>query len=435
MKHGRSTDGILLLVALFSLAPLAAETSATDAATMKDLRGVVQCEFNHDASRVLSRTRGGDIGLWDVASGAPIAEELTRLTNATCLIVSPDHRRVLLGRAESARVFDATSGATISPAWPVRMQPEVKKAAALSPRGDQAVIFEEKHASIWNVESGAQIKKISLRAGPYEEASPDAIFTQAGDACFLMDPDGTVTRYQTKDWAKRGKPMRHPRSEFSYDFACNASADGQWLATFDSAGENGPKCSLQIWNAKTGQPLGKPYVGVNGFVGYFAPRANRIVLSPARGEGEIRDLPSLKVAGRLTGFDDLSGPPVVLSPDGKWILSWDSTGTLNLLEATTGKMGASIKGTADISAVFVAPDSAAIYVLYDSPDGSAEQYSDNQITRLTLPDMKITGSIRALEITQDISISPDGNRLLLRFGTPDAEQIMLVDTATMNPLP
>ena len=74
-------------------------------------------------------------------------------------------------------------------------------------------------------------------------------------------------------------------------------------------------------------------------------------------------------------------------------------------------------------------------MLYDSPDGSAEQYSDNQITRLTLPDMKITGSIRALEITQDISISPDGNRLLLRFGTPDAEQIMLVDTATMNPLP
>ncbi|HMJ06237.1 MAG TPA: hypothetical protein VK474_08270, partial [Chthoniobacterales bacterium] len=68
------------------------------------------------------------------------------------------------------------------------------------------------------------------------------------------------------------------------------------------------------------------------------------------------------------------------------------------------------------------------------PDNAQEQYAENEITKLTVPDLKPVGSVRALEITQDFSLSRDGRYLLLRCGAPDEEQVRVIETRTMQPV-
>lgn len=432
----RALAFIAMSVAFVVLTPLAvSENAMPQRAALENLRGISQAEFNQDGSRVLLRSRKGEVTLWNAADGSSISSELGAQTDATSLIASPDRKRVLLGFAEHAQVFDTTSGSAISPTLPIRMSKGLEVPAIFSPSGETLVIFGETVASIWNVEAGQRIHTIPLPPGPYEEAPPAAIFTEAGAHCFLMDPAGAVTRYETQGWKKTGQPMNHPRSDFSYSFAFSASANGKWIATWDEAGENGLKCSLKLWDATASKPLGAPLSGINGFVGYFVPGKNRVVIAAARGEGQVRDLPSMKTVYRIRRFDDLSGPPIAISPDGKWILSWDSNGAVESIEAGSGKVaGTTPSSSAGVARILIAPDSATAYILSDNPDASKEQYADNQITKRTLPDLKITGSMRALEITQSSSLSPDGRRLLILYGTPEEEQILILDTATMKPL-
>ena len=393
---------------------------------------MAQAEFNHDASRVLTRLRTGEIGLWEMAAGTAVAGELAAAKAMFCLM-SPDRKRVVLGFESNARIFDATTGSAVSPVLPIKVNQYQPTPALFSPDGETLVILREEEASIWQVGTGEKIKTIPLAAGPHEDAPPGAVFTATGAHCFIMEPNGTVTRFDTKTWQPVGKVMRHPHTDFSYEFGFSASTDGKWIATHDGAGENGPKASLQVWDARTGQPLGPPLVGINGFVGYFLPGRDRIVVRPGRGQGQVRELPSMRIAYRIPGFDDLSGPPVALSPDGKWILSWDSQNALDAINAKTGATIATASGSGSVSQVSFAPDLSAAYVFWDNPDDSKEQYSENEIIKVTLPDLKPAGSTRGLEIDQDFSFSADGRLLLLRCGKPDQESVRVIETATMKP--
>ncbi|MEO5721437.1 MAG: WD40 repeat domain-containing protein, partial [Chthoniobacterales bacterium] len=363
-----------------------AQTNPPELLSLISLRGVAQAEFNHDASRVLTRLRTGEIGLWETAAGTAVANELGA-AKAMCCLMSPDRKRVLLGFESNARIFDATTGSAVSPVLPIKVDQYQPTPALFSPDGETLVILREEEASIWRVGTGEKIKAIPLAAGPHEEAPPGAFFTATGAHCFIMEPNGTVTRFDTKTWQPVGKVMRHPPTDFSYEFGFSASTDGKWVATHDGGGEHGHKASLQIWDARTGQPL----VGITPGVGYFLPGRDRIVVSSDRGQGQVRELPSMKLAYRIRGFDDLSGPPVALSPDGKWILSWNSQNALDAINAKTGATVGTASGSGSVSMVSFAPDSSVAYVFRDNPDDSKEQYSENEISKVTLPDLQPTG--------------------------------------------
>ncbi|HMJ05389.1 MAG TPA: WD40 repeat domain-containing protein, partial [Chthoniobacterales bacterium] len=369
LKALRGWRALIFLLPVLALA----ETDPPQPAQLKDLRGVAQAEFNQDASRILIRLRTGEVGLWDVATGMAISAAFGS-EKATCCVMSADRKRVVIGFAETSRVFDSTAGSALSPAFAVPLNEHLPTPAVFSPDGELLVVLRQKEASIWRVKAGEKIKTIPLPAGPHEDAPPEAIFTEAGAHCFLMDPDGTVTRYDTQSWGRAGKPMRHRRREFAYEFGFTASEDGRWIATWDDAGENGPKTGLQVWDARAGKALGSLLTGINGFVGYFLPGQNRILIKAARGEGQVRDLPSMKLRYKIRTFDDLSGAPVAFSPEGKWILSWDSRDTLDAIDAESGTIRATTAGSGSISQVLFGPDSSAAYVFRDNPDNAQEQY-------------------------------------------------------------
>lgn len=403
-----------------------------EAARLSDLRGVWRAEFNQDASRVLVRLRGGEIAFWDVATGSRVADELT--SPASAFVMNAKGSLALVGSAEGSRVFDAMTGRAIGPLLPATLLENPEEPAVFSPDGETLVIFGPSAATIWKFQSGERRAAMSFPTGPNEDATGAAIFAANGATCLLMDPDGTVMNYETAAWKSASKPMRHPRLEMAYEFGAAASEDGKWLATFDGAGENGPKGQLQIWDARVSKALGAPLVNTNGFTARFLAKPDRVLVLPARGDATVRTLPEMKMLYQIPAHDEIEGPRVELSPDGKWIVAWGSDRVINLHDAATGKIVAVSPAKAAIMKVLLAPDSSACFVVYDNSTFATENYQDYYVTRLALPDMTVVAAHRSLNFLRGTTLSPDGQRLLFLEGGDDAERLVILDAIKLKPV-
>jgi WD40 repeat protein len=424
---------LLLLLNLSSLVTALA-TLAADSERLADLRGVFRASFNHDGSRVIVCPRKGDVGIWEVSAGTRIAGDLGPNPASDTYVMSADAKMVLVGFKDGhSRVFDATTAKAISPMLDIPVGSEVQMPAIFSPDGETLLIFAKKEAAVFNIRGGKRITTLPLSPGPNEDEPGSAAFTAGGAQCFVMAGGGTVTRYDTKDWKPLGQPMRHPAAGLAYDFGFNASEDGKWLVTFDGPGENGPKGQLQVWDAVANKPVGQPVIAVNGLTGRFLG-SNRILISPARGEATVRDLPSMKIAYSLRPHDDLDGPTVDVSPDRKWILSWGPDRRLDLFDAASGKLASNHSSSAAISKVLMAPDSSGCYVVFENSAFFLQGHHDNYIIKLSFPELKITDSLRILDYVLSASLSPDGKRLMIQQGWTDKERLLFFDAATLKTL-
>ena len=429
---GMKSRLFLFVCAWHFLLVAAGAAGSGEIARLSDLRGVWQAAFNQDASRVLVRLRNGEIALWEVEAGTRVAGELK--SPATGFVMDAKGSLALVGYADGSRVFEMTSGRAIGPLLPEKLLDNVTEPAVFSPDGRTVVIFGHGTVTIWNCQSGERRAAIPFPAGPDEEATGSAIFAAGGAVCFLMDPNGTVTRYDTSNWKPVGQPMRHPRLEMAYEFAATASEDGKWLATFDGAGENGPKGQLQIWDARAGKPLGAPLVNTNGFSARFLAGTDRVLVLPARGEAAVRALPTMKMLYKIPAHDEIDGPRAQLSPDGKWILAWGSDRIINVHDAATGKIAGGSAEKATIRNVLVPPDSSACFVVYDNSTFATEKYQDFYVTRMALPDMTMTAAHRSLDFVRGAALSPDGRRVLFFEGGDEAERLIILDATNLEPL-
>jgi WD40 repeat protein len=363
-----------------------------------------------------------------------VAGDLGPNTGSDNYVMSADARMVLVGLKDAgARVFDAATGKAISPILDVPLG-QSEMPALFSPDGSTVLIFSAKEAAVFEVRNGKRVAALPLMAGPNEDEPGSAAFAASGAQCFVMDGSSTVTRYDTKEWKPLGKPMRHPPAESAYNFGFTVSDDGKWLVTFDGPGENGPKGNLQVWDVAANKPVGKPVVAVNGLAGRFLA-GNRILISPGRGDATVRDLPSMKVAYSLRPHDDVDGPNVDVSPDKKWILSWGPNRILHLFDAASGKLAGTFSGSAGVSQVMMAPDSAGCYVVFDNSAFLLQHHHDYYVIKLSFPKLEVTDSLRLLDSVSSISsLSPDGRRLLVIQGTTDQERLLFFDTANLKPL-
>ncbi len=407
--------------------------SAAAAERLADLTGVFDAAFNHDGSRVLVRTRAGAVGLWDVTTGAPVAGDLGTKAESEVWVWSADARRVLVGfKAGSARVFAGDTGAALSPVLDLPLRDKTR--AAFSPDGALVVVLGEAAAVVVEVKSGEQLARIplALPAADDEPPSTPAVrFTTDGARCLLMDRAGSVTRYDARTWKPAGPALRHPAAPAAYNYGFALSADGRWVATFDSPGENGPKGHLQIWDAK-GKALGKPLSAVNGMEGRFLAGADRLLILPGRGEGRVRALPSLK-GYAIRQHDEIEGPSVAASQDGKWLLSWGSDRSLLLQDAATGAVKGSHSSGAAIAQVQT--DAAGCYVLFDNTAFLLQDHHDFYVVRMDFADLRITHSRRFTEPVQRMELSPDGSRLLIQLGPSDRERLLILKAPGLTPLP
>ncbi len=421
--------------------PLASLTmEAAEIARLGDLREVLQAHFNHDASRLIVRLRSGEIGLWDTKKGTPITGDPALKELSETYVMSPDARRFLVGFKDSrARIFDASSGAAISPVaeLSLRENGQAHPQAGFSPDGNTVVCFGEKKAVVLDVKTGKRIASLPV---PFEieegsDSTALAIFASGGAKCFVMDPKGTVTTYETKKWTATGKPVKHPPAEQAYQFGFEASSDGKWIVTFDDPGENGPQGQLQVWDALTSKPLGKPLSAVNGMSGKFLSGHDRVLVQSGRGEATVRNLPSMEVAYVIPQHDEIDGPHVELFPNGKWLIAWGPDKKIDLIDAATGKTLASHTSSVAVTGVMIPADSSTCYVgLENTTVATSEVRYDNSLQRFSVPDLKIAGSVAIPDFLLRQSLSLDGRWILTVQGATDNERIVIYDAATMKPV-
>jgi len=435
MRKEIRREGWLTFVCICSL--IASPPVKAEPARLAKLRGVWQAHFNHDASRMVVRTRGGEIGVWDPKKGTPITGDPALKAPSNAFVMTPDARKFLVGFKDGhARVFDTSTGATLSPVLDLSLHEDAKPQALFSPDGGTIVFFGERETSALDARTGKRIATIPI---PFElekdsDATAAALFVSAGSTCFIMEPHGTVTAYDTKGWTRVGKPMKHPAAESAYEFGFEASKDGKWIVTFDDPGENGPKGQLQAWDATTNKPLGRPLFAVNGMSGRFLPGKDRVLVQSGRGEASVLNLPSMEIAYVIKQHDELDGPKVEIVPNGKWLLAWGPDKKVDLIDAASGKILTTYSSPAPITGVIIPDDSAAFYLTCEKGDLGAENRYDNTLERFSVPEMKITASTRIRDFILRQNLSPNGSWMILLQGVTDGEKVVLFDTATLKVL-
>jgi|GEM_PF-2033499 len=414
------------------------ETNAAETPRLGDLREVLQAHFNHDASRVIVRTRNEEFGIWDTKKGTPISGGDASLKKPSQgYVMSADGRKVLVGFKDGrARIFDPASVEAISPALNLLLRESDNPQAVFSPDGGTLVFFGEKNASVLEAKTG---RKITTMPVPFEVeegsgSTASAIFTKDGAKCFVSDSGAHVTAYETKKWTALGKAMDHPPAEMAYQFGFEVSHDGKWVVTFDDPGENGPQGHLQVWDASTSKALGEPLSAQNGMAGRFLPGQERVLVQSGRGDASVRDLPAMAVAYEIKKHDEIDGPKVDIFPNGKWLLAWGHDKRIDLVDAVTGKVLSSYSSPVPIRRVTIPADSSACYLgVENSPMSSDHQY-DNAVQRLSVPDLKVSGSLSIPDYLIREILSPDGRWLMILQGEDDEEKIAIFDAATMKPV-
>jgi len=122
------------------------------------LRGVAQANLNFDSSRLIVRTRTGELGLFDVKKKTRIPGDAALKKPANSYILSPDTRKFLVDfKGGKGRVFDTSSGAAVSPILDLSLREEAKPKALFSPDGATILYFGEKESSVLDVKTGKRL--------------------------------------------------------------------------------------------------------------------------------------------------------------------------------------------------------------------------------------------------------------------------------------
>ena len=403
---------------------------------LTDLRGVWKADFNHNASRIMLQMRGGGIRLWDVATGKAVCRDFGRGRETDFYILRPDQKAALIFfQPRGALLVDLTTGEPVSPPFDVNALQTDPVNAVFSPDMSTLIAVDRDHsAHVFDTQTG----KLRVDPIPTDAKQPDgtelvrrAKFTADGAWCFLSDLDGSVVRFDAKTWKTIGKPIRHPRQEYSQGF--DVSADGKWLATFDGGGDHGSRDMLQMWEVETAKPVGKPINAVEGVTGQFLAEPGRLLIRTGRiGSGGVFELPSGTLRFPIEQHDDVYGPAVAVSPDGKWLLSSGHNRFLALQDASSGEHHSGMSVGCHAGEVLFAPDSRSCFVVFDNSAFILEHYYDQYVMRVQLPEMKIDGSIRVLDYIHRTVLSADGRKLLILQGRTDKERVTVFDTGTMK---
>ena len=406
--------------------------------TLAELRGVWQADFNDDASRVVVQLRGGAVSIWDTANRAVVCADVGKGKETDSYSLRPDHKAALVAfRPDGAQIVSLASGEPLSPLLDVNQGNRIEPNARFSPDNATLVILDNnRRAHVFDVQTGKHRTEAIPLAGKKPddtEVSAPAKFSADGSRCFLMNSTGTVYRYDARTWKKIGDPVQHPHRE-GYCFGFDVSPDGKWLATFDSPGELGLKGFLQLWDVETGQAVRSPVQGSDGISAKFLTQPNRLLRYPGRGGVGVYDVSSGNVLFSVRGHDDVYSPRVAISPDETKMISWGSDRFLTLQGGQSGEYLGGLPASASASSVYFAPDSRTCFIVFDNSAFSLQGHYDHYVMRVSLPEMKIEGSIRVLDYIHRIALSPDGRRMIIVQGRTDHERVRIIDTTTMKPL-
>jgi len=419
----------LLLVLAFACAMTCKGESQNQ---INALVGVWQANLNADSSRIITKLRGGKLGLWDTESGSLISGELSDATTVDDYVLNPAVSHVLIQPTSGEfRVHELRSGKATSPTIKVS-DPSPK--GHFSPEGAHIWIRSTNGSvHVFEAASGKKVMETQLPADNEDrELDSQPQFCQNQSWALLLDSSGQLHRYDTQTWQEVMPPMVHPASDLAYYLGFTVSKDGLHAATFDAPGENGPDGTLQIWDLKTLNPIGKPLVGKNGISVTFLGDS-RCLITPARGTARVVGLPSLKTEFEIRRHDDVEGSSVRVTSgkSGKYLLSWGYDQSLFLSRLTDGTHAGNAVLPCHVSSVLVSDDPDHVWAVLDNSVFIGNPFHDLYVVKYSKPAMRPSATLRLQEFMHRASLSHDNSRLLILLGGTDRERVRLFDAQTL----
>jgi WD40 repeat protein len=371
----------------FALLAAAYETGETVLWDIAEARPVVsfpahrarvwEIRFNDDGTRLLVRSAGGDVRIWDVP-GSVIGNGPAAVTSfsvgedaqLTASAFSDDGARVALGFSTSQLQI-----------WELSPVPVLRH----SLETNQAALF----TSLDFNEDGSLLAGASLDATVtvWETGEGRPLYTLVGHASGVTDvvfsPDGRTLATASSDGSARiwdaapvaGGEITHFATE-GYIWDLELSPDGQLLAV---GGFTGPAALL---DAKTGERLvelaGEPGTGVYG--ASFHPAGDRVATAGQDNTIRIWDVRSGEVVLAWTGHGEgMSGGlffgtlDVAYSPDGSRLASAGADGLAKVWDAATGAELLVLAGHTDgLHSIAYSPDGRWIATSSDEEDTSVK---------------------------------------------------------------
>ena len=312
--------------------------------------------------------RGGDLALYDTASGQCLAQCVGHRDAITSAAFSPDNKRV-------------------------------------------ASASEDRMCSIWDAVNGVKIADCCGHAGKVLCVA----FRGDGTRIVTTSADGTVRQWDPASGREVEPPFDHHTGEV---LTAVYSPDGDWVAS------GGADHTIRLWRA-TGRQQRAVLHGHAGAVNDLAFSPDGRTLASVSQDRKFRFQGDNTVGVwdlSAVGLPVLSGHdsyvyPVAYSPDGRWIASGSWDRTIRLWDAATG----------ELCATLLQP--GAVRSMAFSPDGTWLVAGSDKSKQMQLWGTATGRKVRQIPVpylnVQHLAVSPDGNRVTVgQFGGVGGVQVL-----------
>ncbi|KAG8704869.1 hypothetical protein FRC09_003279 [Ceratobasidium sp. 395] len=286
--------------------------------------------YSHDGAYIVSGSDDNTVRIWNSRTSQAVGQPLQGHTDSICSVAySPDDRHITSGSGDDTiRIWDAHTGQLIG--QPLGQGTGGVYSVAYSPDGASIVSgCSSGTLRIWNAHIGQTVGQPGLRLQLLPTRNDirvrSAVYSPDG-AYFALGHDTAVEIWDVRTGQPVGQPLEgHTDSVSSVAY----SPDGAYIIS----GSN--DTSIRIWNARTGQAVGQPLQGHTDWVNSVACSPNGAYIVSGSDDKTVRvwDARTGTAIGPPLEGHTSSVESVSYSPDGKHIVSCSLDHTIRIWDS------------------------------------------------------------------------------------------------------